>query len=166
MDQQSARSGTTSQHHTHHHHHHHHQQQQHTAPSTAYTRQATILRKNLLEWDAVLHNPRGEDWPTMLGRLNAAFHQTTNLNNSIDDILEHFVYVPKQCTANAQDIPFFLSTRLDVSTNDDDNKTATDEEGMEENDDDRNVDPVDALAKFESKGAQIAAEYEEKMVRF
>ena len=26
--------------------------------------------------------------------------------------MEHFVYLPKKCTANAQDIPFFLSTRL------------------------------------------------------
>ena len=37
-----------------------------------YTRQATILRKNLMDWDRMLHDPRGEDWPTMLGRLSAA----------------------------------------------------------------------------------------------
>jgi hypothetical protein len=44
----------------------HHQQHQ------AFSRQATILRKNLNEWDRMLRTPRGEDWPTMLGRLNAA----------------------------------------------------------------------------------------------
>ena len=37
-----------------------------------YTRQANILRKNLTEWDRMLRTPRGEDWPTMVGRLNAA----------------------------------------------------------------------------------------------
>ena len=37
-----------------------------------FTRQANILRKNLFEWDRMLRDPRGEDWPTMLGRLNAA----------------------------------------------------------------------------------------------
>jgi hypothetical protein len=38
----------------------------------AFLRQADILRKNLIEWDRILHSPRGEDWPSMLGRLNAA----------------------------------------------------------------------------------------------
>jgi len=38
----------------------------------AFTRQGTILRKNLYEWDRMLRTPRGEDWPTMVGRLNAA----------------------------------------------------------------------------------------------
>ena len=37
-----------------------------------FVREATILRKNLYEWDQVLRDPRGEDWPSMLGRLNAA----------------------------------------------------------------------------------------------
>ena len=37
-----------------------------------FTRQANILRKNLTEWDRMLRTPRGEDWPTMVGRLNAA----------------------------------------------------------------------------------------------
>jgi hypothetical protein len=38
----------------------------------AFTRQANILRKNLYEWDRMLRTPRGEDWPNMVGRLNAA----------------------------------------------------------------------------------------------
>ena len=37
-----------------------------------FLRQATILRKNLYEWDRMLRSSHGEDWPTMLGRLNAA----------------------------------------------------------------------------------------------
>jgi len=43
-----------------------------------FTRQATILRKNLFEWDRMLRDPRGEDWPTMLGRLNAALVSESN----------------------------------------------------------------------------------------
>jgi hypothetical protein len=123
-----------------------------------FSRQATILRKNLIEWDAMLHNSRGEDYPTMLGRLNAAFHQTASMDRSIDDVLEHFVYVPKKCTANAQDIPFFLSTRLESSV----------DELASLKDDQINAmaDPIDGLAKFERTGARIASEYEGKMVRF
>lgn len=37
-----------------------------------FLRQAIILRKNLYDWDRVILSPRGEDWPTMVGRLNAA----------------------------------------------------------------------------------------------
>ena len=39
----------------------------------AFLRQAGILRKNLQAWDTTLHSSQGEDWPSMLGRLNAAF---------------------------------------------------------------------------------------------
>lgn len=88
--------------------------QHHNEQQREFLRQATILRKNLLTWDATLHSSRGEDWPSMLGRLNAAYHQAAaNLDYGIDDASEHFVYVPKKCTANAADVAFFLSTRLE-----------------------------------------------------
>jgi hypothetical protein len=126
----------------------------------SYTRQATILRKNLLEWDRMLRTPRGEDWPTMLGRLNAALNQTVNLDRSIDDVMEHFVYLPKQATANPQDIPFFLSTRLespaDTELGTDENKPAKTFTG----------DPVRQLNEYEKNAAKLVALYEESMVRF
>ena len=53
---------------------------------SVYTRQATILRKNLVDWDMILRNPRGEDWPRMLGRLNAALNQTANMDRCIEDV--------------------------------------------------------------------------------
>ena len=37
-----------------------------------FTRSANILRKNLQLWDSTLRSARGENWPSMLGRLNAA----------------------------------------------------------------------------------------------
>jgi hypothetical protein len=37
-----------------------------------FVRQSHILRKNVYEWDQMLRSSRGEDWPSMLGRLNAA----------------------------------------------------------------------------------------------
>lgn len=125
----------------------------------SYTRQATILRKNLLEWDRLLNTPRGEDWTAMLGRLNAAYHQTVNLNNSIDDIMEHFVYVPKRATANPQDIPFFLSTRLETPTTLDDSSDPS----RTEVDTSR---AVQHLMDYEKLAAQLVEHYEEKMVRF
>ena len=46
---------------------------QHNEQQQAFLRQAGILRKNLNAWEATLRSQRGEDWPSMLGRLNAAF---------------------------------------------------------------------------------------------
>jgi hypothetical protein len=130
----------------------------------AYTRQALILRKNLSEWDRVLRTPsRGEDWPSMLGRLNAALNQATSMDRAIDDVFEHLVYVPRKSTANAQDIPFFLSTRLETPP-----ENERDVPLMETLGDLSQVrDPVQQLALFESDAAKLAAEYEETMmVRF
>lgn len=81
-------------------------------------------------------------------------NQTVNLDKSIDDVLEHFVYQPKQATANAQDIPFFLSTRLA----DTEEKVSEDIFG--------NKDPVQLVARYENRAAELANEYEENMVRF
>ena len=103
----------------------------------------------------MMRNPRGEDWPTMLGRLNAALNQTANLDRSIDDVMEHFVYMPKQATANPQDIPFFLSTRLETPATDSSIEIPS-----------VGSDPVQQLATFENTAARLAAEYEENMVRF
>lgn len=119
--------------------------------------QATILRKNLTEWDRMLRTPRGEDWPTMVGRLNAALNQTANLDRSIEDVMEHFVYVPKKSTANPQDIPFFLSTRLEANA---------DADGQTQDEVKFKGDPVQQLVKYESFAAQLAADYEDSMVRF
>ena len=140
---------------------------------TTFTRQATILRKNLGEWDAVLHNPRGEDWSKMLGRLNAALSATATLDNNIEDVMEHFVYLPKRPTANPQDIPFFLSTKLDssaVATIDD---ITTSANGNQKKKDTTTVqdllalgDPVRVLSNYEERAAKLVQEFEEEMVRF
>lgn len=126
---------------------------------SSFTRQATILRKNLMEWDNMMRHTQGEDWPKMLGRLNAALNQTNNMDKSIDDVMEHFVYVPRKSTANPQDIPFFLSTRLEMST-----ESASDDSSFAKVE--INGDPVQLLASYENKAARIAAEYEERMIRF
>lgn len=130
-----------------------------------YIRQATILRKNMIEWDHMLRNAQGEDWPKMLGRLNAAFHQTSNMDKSIDDVMEHFVYVPKQSTANPQDVPFFLSTRLEAPA-EDVKGSATSTSTEKERKLAPGVDPVKHLADFESMAAKLAIEYEDTMERY
>jgi hypothetical protein len=126
-----------------------------------YARQAAILRKNLQEWDMVLRShQRHQDYPALVGRMNAAFNQTKNLSASVDDILEHFVYLPRKATANPQDTPFFLSTRLDstpsgANTNDED-----DEELF------IRQDAVQQLSTFEDQAAQLAEHIEQNMPRF
>jgi hypothetical protein len=135
----------------------------------SYVRQATILRKNLLEWDRMLRTPRGEDWPTMLGRLNAALNQTTNLDRSIDDVMEHFVYVPKQATANAQDIPFFLSTRLELPIDVEQTEHTDSQSELElasNADGNFEGDPVKQLHEYEKNADKLVALYEENMVRY
>ena len=137
---------------------------------STFTRQATILRKNLGEWDMVLHNPRGEDWSKMLGRLNAAMNQTSTLDSSIEDVMEHFVYLPKKATANPQDTPFFLSTKLDSSASDERALTSSSSSRKKKDSTVHDLlvlgDPVQVLSRYEEQSAKLAQEYEEEMVRF
>jgi hypothetical protein len=143
---------------------------------TAFTRQATILRRNLGEWDMKLHDPRGEDWPKMLGRLNAAMNQTMTMDKSIEDVMEHFVYLPRQPTANPQDIPFFLSTKLDSSALDERTVPPTSSSSINSliksrrrcTMDDLSAleNPVLVLSTYEAGAAKLVSKYEEEMVRF
>jgi hypothetical protein len=144
-----------------------------SSQQTAFTRQATILRRNLGEWDMKLHDPRGEDWPKMLGRLNAAMNQTMTMDRSIEDVMEHFVYLPKQPTANPQDIPFFLSTKLDSSALDERTSSSANAKAVKTADKDSTMndllaleDPVQVLSKYEEQAAKLVSKYEEEMVRF
>jgi hypothetical protein len=103
----------------------------------------------------------------MLGRLNAAYNQTTNLDKSIEDVTEHFVYLPKQSTSNPQDIPFFLSTKLETASPGDANpakKKRSDD--LEEGIFTVQGDPVEVLAKYEARAAELARAYEADMDRF
>ena len=104
----------------------------------------------------------------MLGRLNAAYNQTTNMDKSIDDVMEHFVYVPKQATANPQDIPFFLSTRLETPADEDAAiaKSESGSQGVGKLLAASGLDPVRQLSDFETMAAKLALEYEENMERY
>lgn len=146
-----------------------------------YASQATILRKNILEWDQnVQQGFVQEDWPKTLGRLNAALNQTVNMDRSVKDVMEHFVYVPLKATANPQDIPFFLSTRMEENTasaaspganeprdgtTNNSNETAPGN-AMIFSLDTTIVDPVEHLVRYETEAAKLAADYESQMIRF
>ena len=107
-------------------------------------------------------------------------NQSSNLDRCIEPVLEHFVYVPKKCPANPQDIPFFLSTRLttDAQKQKADTASGADKDGTKKEDGettsatdvvmgDANIeDPVKALKEFENVAAELAADYESKMLRF
>jgi len=127
-----------------------------------FVRQSNILRKNIYEWDEMLRSSTGEDWPSMLGRLNAAMNQTNNLDRSIEDVMNHFVYEPRKATVNPQDIPFFLSVRLVDDT------SAGDKEKIQEGDkmDAEMSNPVALLANYERDAADLASHFEENMIRF
>mmetsp|Transcript_4019 Transcript_4019/g.6114 ORF Transcript_4019/g.6114 Transcript_4019/m.6114 type:complete len:143 (+) Transcript_4019:100-528(+) len=128
-----------------------------------FVRQANILRKNLYEWDQMLHSSTGEDWPSMLGRLNAAMNQTNNLDQSIDDMMNHFVYEPRQSPTNPQDIPMFLSVRLVDDGNTMDIESKVKEDRSAETD---VGNPSEVLTQYEEKSADLANEFEESMVRY
>jgi hypothetical protein len=92
-------------------------------------------------------------------------NQTHNLDKSIDDVMNHFVYEPKKSTANPADIPFFLSVRL-VDETYHDNKDDKDESNNID-DQDRGVkDPVAVLERYEHCAAQLVNDFEENMIRF
>ena len=94
------------------------------------------------------------------------------------------MYVPKKCTANPQDIPFFLSTRLttDAQKQKADTVAGAEKDGTEKGGgeveggettsaasamEDADIeDPVKALKEFENLAAELAADYESKMMRF
>ena len=118
--------------------------------------------------------------------MNAALNQTGTLDRSIDDVLEHFVYVPKLAPANPQDIPFFLSTRLAPQENSDKEKIVSLQLQDEDEEEPDGVpsevqheqqqqqldgatsreDAFQILTRYENRAAQIAHDYEEHMVRF
>ena len=100
----------------------------------------------------------------MLGRLNAALNQTANMDRSIEDVYQHFVYLPKQSTANAQDVPFFLSTRLEAPTTEE-NSGAQKQTGSQEQLTIQG-DPVHVLSRYENRAAELAAEFEDDLARF
>ena len=86
---------------------------------------------------------------------------------------EHFVYQPKKCPANPQDIPFFLSTRLEDTALE--NTTTSMAKDNDENDKQNilSVDEIDelkdasvVLSSYEAEAAKLASRYEEKMIRF
>lgn len=129
-----------------------------------FVRQANTLRKNLYEWDQVLRDSTGEDWPSMLGRLNAAMNQINNLDNSIDDIMNHFVYEPRKSTANPQDIPLFLSVRLVDESKRENEKD--EKEAVGGKDGDTSSDPVKFLNEYEKRAAIMANKFAESMVRY
>ena len=91
------------------------------------------------------------------------------MDRNIEDVMEHFCYLPRKSTANANDIPFFLSTRLETpavpaaSSSSEDSKTAKATKPTQEKEE---GDPVKLLAQYENRASQLAAEYEASMVRF
>ncbi|KAL7429885.1 hypothetical protein ACHAXH_001297 [Discostella pseudostelligera] len=163
-------------------------------PHKSFARYASVLRENLIACDTSLRKGE-EDWQATLGRLNAAFNQTKNLNDIIENSYEHVVYIPKKCTANIQDVASFLSCRctpdsiVSSSTSSTSSgvvgrmkngdgrkrhKTAVDgdgggvdggEEGELDDEEEKERTPK-LLQRYEHKVYELASEFEEGMVRF
>ena len=93
------------------------------------------------------------------------------MNQTIQDQSEHFVYVPKKSTINPQDIAFFLSTRLAVGAASGGDDEENNGEGSSSSSSSNTTnyggdDAVKRLRRYESKTAELSAEFEEGMVRF
>lgn len=102
-------------------------------------------------------------------------NQAGNLDAGIEDASEHFVYVPKKCTMNAQDMAFFLSTRLATAAGGDNNKMSAKEDGQEcgcssSSSSKRQYyggeEPAKRLRRYESQIDELASEFENGIVRF
>lgn len=129
---------------------------------------------------------------TNINRANVFVYQNQagNLDANIEDASEHFVYVPKKCTVNAQDVAFFLSTRLvtaaGTAADDDDSNSnaggnnngvtmmARGGEGGAGDADDVTTrghsfggeEAATRLRRYEAQVADLASEFEDGMVRF
>lgn len=122
-------------------------------------------------------------------------NQAGNLDHGIEDASEHFVYVPRKCTINAQDMAFFLSTRLVTAAGGDDdanNNSGGNAEGGSGGDGDPSdamgatgmdtlgggdgaassshyyggEEPAKRLKRYEMQVAELSSEFEDGMVRF
>lgn len=108
-------------------------------------------------------------------------NQAGNLDAGIEDASEHFVYVPKKCTINAQDMAFFLSTRLATAASGDTNNnmknnnnstTGGEHEGGSSSSSSSKrqfyggEEPAKRLRRYESQIDELAAEFENGIVRF
>eukprot|EP00970_Alexandrium_tamarense_P018412 scaffold13336_cov201-Alexandrium_tamarense.AAC.9 len=116
---------------------------QHNEQQQAFLRQANILRKNLNAWDTTLRSSRGEDWPSMLGRLNAAY-----------------------------DVSFFLSTRLVTAAGGDNSanngvkggkvKDSMEDGGALTSHSFGDEEPAKRLRRYETQAAELASKFEEE----
>jgi hypothetical protein len=103
------------------------------------------------------------------------------LDAGIEDASEHFVYVPKKCTVNAQDIAFFLSTRLAMAASGDNKKKRKNNNNRVDGKDGHGVDsssslssktlyggeePAKRLRRYENQVHELASEFENGIVRF
>ena len=104
------------------------------------------------------------------------------MDAGIEDASEHFVYVPKKCTVNAQDIAFFLSTRLAMAAGGDNTeKKRKNNNNSEDGKDNHEVDsssslsskilyggeePAKRLRRYENQVHELASEFENGIVRF
>jgi hypothetical protein len=132
--------------------------------TTLFLRQGNILRKNLYEWHVVL--ARGEDWPKMCGRMNTALNQAGSLDDCIDDVLEHFVYVPKKSVMNPQDIPVFLSSRVELGNSA--QHTGEDAESSElfSQTIEKIHKPEALLQQYETQSRRLVSKLEQNLLRF
>ena len=87
------------------------------------------------------------------------------LQIGIEDVMEHFVYLPKRATANPQDIPFFLSTKLDSSASDErvSSTASSSRKKMDSTKKDFLAlgDPKQVLSKYEEQAANLGFPVEE-----
>lgn len=92
-------------------------------------------------------------------------NQAGSLDDCVEDLLEHFVYVPKKSTTNPQDVPVFLSSRLAAPAGDETKKKSqVQEEAIEVID--RMGQPVAHLNQYESHSRDLVVEFETSLVRF
>ena len=101
------------------------------------------------------------------------------MDSGIEDSSEHFVYVPKKCTMNAQDLAFFLSTRLATAAGGDNKKKKNN--NSDKGDAHEGVgscslsskrqyyggeEPANRLRRYESQIDELASEFENGIIRF
>ena len=94
--------------------------------------------------------------------------QAINVDQGIEDALDHFAIEPKKCLANPSDIPLFLSVRIiDEVPTTSEGKVESKMDKSNSNDGNKNQsNPTEQVYQYERDAAIFAREFEESMVRF
>lgn len=158
-----------------------------SAHSEDFARQTELLRTFLRKWSQSLEQqwhqqwqestrpssspPPPLDWSLVLGKLTSLQSQLQRLNEAVDPVLRHFVYVPVRAPSDPRDVKTFLMSTVAAIATDDEGKKGQDEgDEMDEGGENRGAakkeDPVRTLINMQLAVEEVVDHFNQHKDRF